>query len=108
MFGDRDWPLGASHGFVSISWASCIFTVDWQSKVALYVIFLTTLYVRFYVSVVLASVDSVAVVVHVYMCLWSAQLNQNVNAFQRKFVNEVRRCEEMERKLRTFGISFPL
>jgi len=27
-------------------------------------------------------------------------LNPNVNAFQRKFVNEVRRCEEMERKLR--------
>ncbi|ESO84217.1 hypothetical protein LOTGIDRAFT_108161 [Lottia gigantea] len=27
-------------------------------------------------------------------------LNQNVNAFQKKFVNEVRRCEEMERKLR--------
>ena len=30
------------------------------------------------------------------------QLNANVNAFQRKFVNEVRRCEEMERKLRKF------
>ncbi|CAF0895182.1 unnamed protein product, partial [Didymodactylos carnosus] len=27
-------------------------------------------------------------------------LNPNVNAFQRKFVNEVRRCEEMGRKLR--------
>jgi len=27
-------------------------------------------------------------------------LNPDVNAFQRKFVNEVRRCEEMERKLR--------
>jgi len=23
MFGDLDWPLNASHGFVSISWASC-------------------------------------------------------------------------------------
>jgi len=34
-------------------------------------------------------------------CLF-VQLNQNVNAFQRKFVNEVRRCEEMERKLRKF------
>jgi len=27
-------------------------------------------------------------------------LNENVNAFQRKYVNEVRRCDEMERKLR--------
>ncbi|KHN82106.1 putative V-type proton ATPase subunit [Toxocara canis] len=27
-------------------------------------------------------------------------LNPNVNAYQRKFVNEVRRCDEMERKLR--------
>lgn len=28
------------------------------------------------------------------------QLNAEVNAFQRKFVNEVRRCDEMERKIR--------
>ena len=27
-------------------------------------------------------------------------LNPDINAFQRKFVNEVRRCDEMERKLR--------
>lgn len=27
-------------------------------------------------------------------------MNEEVNAFQRKFVNEVRRCDEMERKLR--------
>lgn len=34
-------------------------------------------------------------------CL-SLQLNPDVNVFHRKFVNEVRRCEEMDRKLRTF------
>jgi len=28
------------------------------------------------------------------------QLNGTVNYFQRKFVNEVRRCDELERKLR--------
>lgn len=27
-------------------------------------------------------------------------MNEEVNAFQRKFVSEVRRCDEMERKLR--------
>lgn len=30
------------------------------------------------------------------------QLNPDVNVFQRKFVNEVRRCEEMDRKLSTW------
>uniref|UniRef100_A0A672QT08 V-type proton ATPase subunit a n=1 Tax=Sinocyclocheilus grahami TaxID=75366 RepID=A0A672QT08_SINGR len=30
-------------------------------------------------------------------------LNPDVNVFQRKFVNEVRRCEEMDRKLRVIG-----
>uniref|UniRef100_A0A8C6KI18 V-type proton ATPase subunit a n=1 Tax=Nothobranchius furzeri TaxID=105023 RepID=A0A8C6KI18_NOTFU len=30
-------------------------------------------------------------------------LNPDVNVFQRKFVNEVRRCEEMDRKLSEFG-----
>lgn len=29
------------------------------------------------------------------------KLNPDVNAFQRKFIHEVRRCDEMERKLRT-------
>jgi V-type H+-transporting ATPase subunit a len=28
------------------------------------------------------------------------QLNANVNSFQRKFVNEIRRCENMQRQLR--------
>lgn len=28
------------------------------------------------------------------------QLNPEVNAFQRKFVDDVRRCEDMERKLK--------
>lgn len=32
--------------------------------------------------------------------LFLLQLNPDVNVFQRKFVNEVRRCEEMDRKLR--------
>ena len=27
MFGDLDWPLNASRGFVSISWASCLLSV---------------------------------------------------------------------------------
>ena len=35
---------------------------------------------------------------------FSLQLNPDVNAFQRKFVNEVRRCEEMERKLSKWNI----
>lgn len=30
----------------------------------------------------------------------SFQLNEEVNQFQRKFVSEVRRCDEMDRKLR--------
>ena len=34
------------------------------------------------------------------------QLNPDVNAFQCKFVNEVRRCEEMERKLSKYEVTF--
>ena len=30
------------------------------------------------------------------------QLNPHVSAFHRNFVNEVKRCDEMERKLRFF------
>lgn len=36
------------------------------------------------------------------------QLNSHVNAFQRKYVSEVRRCEEMERKLSKSIIYFTL
>jgi hypothetical protein len=37
-----------------------------------------------------------------YFILFTLQLNPNVNAFHRNFVNEVKRCDEMERKLRFF------
>ncbi|CAH0553359.1 unnamed protein product [Brassicogethes aeneus] len=33
-------------------------------------------------------------------CVQFRDLNEHINAFQKKFVNEVRRCDEMERKLR--------
>lgn len=36
---------------------------------------------------------------HSCSLLSPSQLNPDVNVFQRKFVNEVRRCEEMDRKL---------
>jgi len=29
MFGDLDWPQKASHGFVSMSWASCYIWSVW-------------------------------------------------------------------------------
>lgn len=35
----------------------------------------------------------------IFLCVCKLQLNPDVNVFQRKFVNEVRRCEEMDRKL---------
>jgi hypothetical protein len=35
------------------------------------------------------------------------QLNPDVNVFQRKFVNEVRRCEEMDRKLSKSTMTVP-
>ena len=34
------------------------------------------------------------------------QLNANVNTFQRQFVSEIRRCEEMERQLSKFSLSY--
>lgn len=37
--------------------------------------------------------------IYLHVCSVFLQLNPDVNVFQRKFVNEVRRCEEMERKL---------
>jgi hypothetical protein len=37
------------------------------------------------------------------VCALTTQLNPNVNAFQRNFVNEVKRADEMLRKLRTFA-----
>jgi V-type H+-transporting ATPase subunit a len=39
---------------------------------------------------------------HVPSLFHSFQLNPHVNAFHRNFVNEVKRCDEMERKLRFF------
>lgn len=36
----------------------------------------------------------------IFFTLIITQLNGEVNAFQRKFVSEVRRCDEMERKIR--------
>lgn len=41
--------------------------------------------------------ESVPLFLHVFSLF--SQLNPDVNVFQRKFVNEVRRCEEMDRKL---------
>ena len=37
---------------------------------------------------------------HFFCCCCTLQLNPNVNAFQRNFVNEVKRCDDMERRLR--------
>lgn len=36
-----------------------------------------------------------------------AQLNPDLNAFQRRYVNQVRRCEDMERILRTRWSALP-
>jgi len=42
-------------------------------------------------------------------CLYLFQLNPSVNSFQRKFVNEIKKCEEMERILgESFAFQFLL
>lgn len=45
---------------------------------------------------------------YVFLLSFILQLNENVSAFQRKYVNDVRKCDEMERKLREllFALSF--
>ena len=40
---------------------------------------------------------------HRSSCAAPLQLNPEENAFQRRFVNEVRRCDELSRKLRFFA-----
>lgn len=47
----------------------------------------------------ISSVFPLELVPFISMFSLFSQLNPDVNAFQRKFVNEVRRCEEMDRKL---------
>jgi hypothetical protein len=44
--------------------------------------------------------EEIDAIFEVLSCVLIFQLNPDVNVFQRKFVNEVRRCEEMDRKLR--------
>ena len=44
LFGDLDWPLNASHGFVSISWASCWLWLCWLMRLSVRVLFIVLVY----------------------------------------------------------------